>query len=175
MVAKQVAAGLCVGMILSIVPLEGVVLVVPGLLFGWLWSLRRRPAVCERIRYWPGIGAAGLVVVTAVVLPVKHLDKVVAPVRFEWQSLDSLCHALYGSRRIMVSAPYPEGTNVLLAFEIDHPMTKREVLEKLAADSGCELHLGYCGSGATLLFGSHPSFTSLRMKNRASQAGGRTN
>lgn len=51
---------------------------------------------------------------------------------------------------------------IRVAFSTGRRMTKRDVLKRLAHDTQTELHIGYCGTGETLLFGAYPSFTRLR-------------
>jgi hypothetical protein len=100
----------------------------------------------------------------AAALPVKQLDRKVGPISYERMSIDGLCQSLSKDYRVFARAPYPQGSDRFLAFHTDREMTKREVLQKLAAETDCDLHIGYCGSGASFLFGSHPSFTSLSVK-----------
>jgi hypothetical protein len=108
--------------------------------------------------------AALVVVSIAVFLPTKHLDRRVGPIHYERMSLDSLCQALSKDYRVFARAPYPQGTTQFIAFHTERAMTRREVLQKLAADADLDLHIGYCGTGSSFLFGSHPSFTRLDLK-----------
>jgi len=55
-------------------------------------------------------------------------------------------------------------TNVIDSFVAERAMSRRDVLGKLAREAACELHIGYCGTGATFLFGAHPSFTRLHVR-----------
>src|ERR1035437_6972465 len=161
---KHLAIGFVAGAITSIVPIELGILVVPGFLILWIFAARRRPTGHGLTSYVMA-GIAALITITiAALLPVKHLDRKVGPLSYERMPLDDLCQALSRDYRVFARAPNPQGTNLFLAFHTEREMTRREVLQKLAADTDCDLHIGYCGNGASLLFGSHPSFTSLNVK-----------
>ncbi len=161
---KHLVFGFAAGAITSIVPIELGVLVVPGLVILWIVAARRRPTGLGLTSYvMAGIAALATISIAAL-LPVKHLDRKVGPIGYERMSLDVLCQALSRDYRVFARAPYPQGTNLFLAFHTDREMTRREVLQQLAADTDCDLHIGYCGSGASVLFGSHPSFTRLNVK-----------
>lgn len=62
--------------------------------------------------------------------------------------------------------PKNRASGAVVSLARDRSMTKKEVLEKLARDTGTELRIGYCGTAANLLFGAHPSFTTLRGAGR---------
>jgi hypothetical protein len=96
----------------------------------------------------------------AAALPVKALDAKVPPLHFEQMRLGDLCEELDWHHHIWVHAE-PENAMIQIAFSTERRMTKREVLEKLARDTGTELDIGYCGVGESLLFGAFPSFTRL--------------
>lgn len=161
---KHLAFGFIAGAITSIVPIELAVLVVPGFLILWIFATRRRPTSCGITSYVVAGIAALATISTAALLPVKHLDQRVGPILYGRMSLDDLCQALSKDYRVFASAPYPQSLTQFLAFHTDREMTRREVLQKLAADTDFDLHIGYCGSGASFLFGSHPSFTSLKVQ-----------
>lgn len=122
------------------------------------WS-RRAPGAAVKHLIAGGVGLA--TVATAMVLPVKQLDGRVEPLRYDRISLDELCLVLRRDHRIFVSADRWAGTNVLDSFSTECVMTRREILEKLAQAANCDLKIGYCETGATVLFGAHPSFTRL--------------
>ncbi|MDO8944873.1 MAG: hypothetical protein Q7U75_16955, partial [Desulfobacterales bacterium] len=152
------------GAITSIVPIELGVVVGPGLEILWIFVASRRPTDVALTSYVMAGIAALATISLAALTPVKHLDREVGPIGYERMSLDDLCHALARDYRVFARAPYPQGTTQFLAFHTDRKMTKRDVLTQLAADTDCDLHIGYCGSGASFLFGSHPSFTRLNVK-----------
>jgi hypothetical protein len=79
-------------------------------------------------------------------------------------SLDQLTQTLQREHRVFVIADNSIRTNILDSFVTERAMNRREVLEKLAKEAHCELHIGYCGTGATFLFGAHPSFTTLHVR-----------
>jgi hypothetical protein len=161
---KHLAFGLVAGAAMSVLPCEVSVLLGMAFLVIWIIALRRRPAGFGMTSYFVGAIAALVIVVTAILLPVKQLDRSVGPIHYERRSLNELCAALSREHLIFVSTDYRTGTNIFIAFSTDRPMTKREVLQKLAKDTDRELHIGYCGTGATFLFGAHPSFTRLDVK-----------
>jgi hypothetical protein len=109
-------------------------------------------------------GVAGATVAVALVLPVKQLDGQVGPFQYGRMSLDQLCQALGKDHSVYAIADRSTWTNVLDSFVIERRMSRREVLEKLAHDTDCELHIGYCANGATFLFGAYPSYTRLRAR-----------
>jgi hypothetical protein len=104
--------------------------------------------------------AGVLTTYVAIALPVKALDAKVPPLHFEQMRLMDLCNELDRHHHIWVHAE-PENEMIQIAFSTERRMTKREVLENLARDTGTKLDIGYCGTGASLLFGGFPSFTRL--------------
>jgi len=137
-----------------------------------LVQLFRRPS-SERVGHWIAGGVALATVTVAIVLPLKQLDGRVGPFRYGRMSLDELCQALCRDHRVFVSADRGTVTNMVDSFATERKMSRREVLEKLAKEANCDLHIGYCGTGATFLFGAHPSFT--RLHARVAQPDGATN
>jgi hypothetical protein len=104
--------------------------------------------------------AACTVTVVCWFLPMKNLDIVVGPIDYPEMPLTELCNRLYADYGVYVMRPQ-WGVDRRLAFSTDRPMSRREVLEKLSEDTHRPLHIGYCGTDATILFGAHPSFTYL--------------
>ena len=160
--------GVVVGAIFSIlpIPINGVAaLMVVGVAIVWL---RRRKAI--RWRSLVAATAAGAMAIgIAIALPVKVLDAKVSPFHYEQMRLGDLCKALDRDHQIWV-APDPANANIRVAFGTDHTMTKGDVLQKLARDTGTDLTIGYCDSGETLLFGAFPAFTYLRGPGRQPDA-----
>jgi hypothetical protein len=117
--------------------------------------------ISGRVNYLIAGGIGLATVAVAIALPVKQLDGRVGPFRYGRMSLDELCQKLGKDHRVLVSADRWTVTNLVDSFATESGMTRREVLEKLAREANCELHIGYCGTGATFLFGAHPSFTRL--------------
>jgi hypothetical protein len=148
------------GVVVSVMPfplhlLLALVLLVLLLVrpFGWTVGGRANGAIA---------GVVGIVVIVfAILLPVKQLDGRVGPFRYDRLCLDELCRRLGKDHRVTVHSDQATGTVELGSFATDRAMTRREVLEKLAREANCDLHIGYCGTGATFLFGAHPSFTRL--------------
>jgi hypothetical protein len=102
------------------------------------------------------------VVVTATCLPVKQLDRSVGPMNYKAMSLLQLTQLLAEDWRVFVRPDSLIATGKVTAFKTTEPMSRPQVLQKLARETGGELHIGFCGTGATFLFGAHPSFTKLR-------------
>ena len=158
--------GVAVGAIFSILPepINGVAAVLLGACIAII-RLKRRKTVFAWRGLLVGMAAGVLTVCIAIALPVKALDTRVPPFQYEMMRLTDLCDALDRDHGIWVR-PRPENETIRIAFSTERSMTKREVLHKLAHDSQTELHIGYCGTGETLLFGAHPSFTRLRGPGR---------
>jgi hypothetical protein len=117
-----------------------------------------------RARHLLAAGVGLATVAVAIALPVKQLDGRVGPLRYGRMSLDQLTRALQTEHRVFVTADNSIRTNVLNSFVTERAMSRRDVLEKLADEANCDLHIGYCGTGATFLFGAHPSFTRLHAR-----------
>ena len=163
-VLKPAGAGFVAGAIVAVLPLP-LNLLTGLVLLGW-WGIRcvrREPAQRTKLLV---SGAVGIVtVVAAMVAPLKQLDEAVGPFRYANVPLPRLCELLWEDHRVMVRADRGAETTVLETFASDGAISRREVLRKLARETGCELRIGYCGTGSTFLFGSHPCFTRLRPRN----------
>ncbi len=106
--------------------------------------------------------AVGVVtIVVAILLPVKQLDGQVGPMDYERISLRDLSQRLRDDWDIRIMTCEPEAANTFLTFKTEERMSRRQVLEKLADETSRDLTIGYCGTGATFLFGANPSFTTL--------------
>lgn len=152
--------------LLAAMPMEGWILLGPLLLVLWVGT-----PTPSRLRTGGNplpARAAALVAMAATMwicaeLPVKHLDGIVGPAEYHAIPLPELCERLGEEHGVGCGVAYPRGplAQRLVDFKIPYPMTRREVLYKLANDTGLRLRIGYCGTGATLLWGAHPSFTHL--------------
>ena len=84
---KHVALGFVSGVVISLMPLELMLLVVPGLLIAGMLAAKRRPPGSALTSYVlagiAGLGAISL----AILLPVKQLDRRVGPIHCERMSL----------------------------------------------------------------------------------------
>jgi len=163
-ILKHLACGFAAGAVVSTAPFELCILLVPGLLVLWWFVAKRRPPGKGLTSYALAGVAALATICTAAFLPVKVLDRKVGPIHYERMSLDALCQALRKDYRVFARAPYPQGTNIFVAFHTERPLPRREVLEKLAEAVDCDLHIGCCGNGASFLFGGQPYFTRLDPK-----------
>ena len=94
-------------------------------------------------------------------LPLKELDTEVGPMAYYDIPLPELCDRLYADWGIVCHLPDLSSETCRLTFVTDQPMSRREVLEELSTTTHRRLQIAYCGTGATILFGAHPSFTYL--------------
>jgi hypothetical protein len=95
------------------------------------------------------------------ILPTKELDQKVEPFCYKRISLGQLQESLWENHQIYVQTHDAKTRDRIVDFSVPYRMTKRTVLEELAHDTGLKLHLAACGTGSTVLFGPHYSFTSL--------------
>lgn len=157
---RQLAIGFAAGPAVSVLPLPlNFLLGLVSIGFWFVRLVRRVPR--DAVGYSFSATAGIVTVAVAILLPVKHLDWAVGPIRYEQMSLDDLCQLLSRDYRVFVHPERRAATNIFIAFSTDRAMTRRDVLRKLARDANCDLRIGYCGTGATFLFGAHPSFTRL--------------
>jgi hypothetical protein len=160
---KPLLTGILIGGMLSVIPWEFALLLACGLLVLCYFRWRRSAGPDARRACVVGVLAGLTVVIVAVLLPVKNLDRIVGPMHYGTMTMDELTRSLARDWRVFASPDYSASTNVVVAFSTSEPLTRREVLQKLARETGSEIRIGYCGTGATFLFGAHPSFTRLRM------------
>jgi hypothetical protein len=153
----ELGVGIVLGLLLSVVPfialllLSMVSLAVVGVrlcIYGW-----RRDVVT--------ILATCIVLTICAFLPVKQLDVMVGPIAYNDLSLPELCDRLYADYGIICHVLDEHAQTCRLSFFTNQPLSRRKVLEKLSKDMNRPLHIGYCGTNATVLFGAYPSFTYL--------------
>lgn len=162
--------GIIVGALVSLLPIPENIVAAAIVVTAWI-AIRIRRGAQFTGRAVAGAAAVGAVmVVVATIAPVKQLDGVVPPVRYEHMSLAELCDSLARDHRVFVKPEEAVRAQPVLTFTTERPMTRREVLQKLASDTGTHLDILYCGTGANLVFGAHPSFTRLRTVERAPKA-----
>lgn len=162
---KHAALGIALGSVLSLTPLPfnyPAFAVACGM--GFVAFFRRRESLLWQRRFVVCVVAAAAVTV-AIWLPVKHLDRKVGPMSYERMPLESLTRSLHQDWRVPVRVRDAQSKSGVMSFRTEEAMTRREVLEKLAGESSLDLRIRYCGTGATFLFGSHPSFTTLSPKS----------
>jgi hypothetical protein len=162
---RPLIIGVLIGFVLSYLPLELAILLGIALFIAYAINWFRRAKVHKRRRYVVGAIAALATTFLAASLPVKQLDGMVGPMHYKTMTLFELTQALGQDWSVMVT-PDSDDNRVINGFETTERLTRRAVLEKLARETGMELHVGYCGTGASLLFGAHPSFTTLRKAQR---------
>jgi hypothetical protein len=159
---KPVLMGVVAGCLAIVTPWEPVLLL--GILLVVLFVARP-----ERVRgvplrvYGISTAAASVVILAGAFAPVKQLDRRVEPMHYEEMPLEHLTRALARDWKVIVRPDHLAAADMVLTFITSEPLTRREVLQKLAAETGGELQIRYCGTGATILFGAHPSFTRLRI------------
>jgi hypothetical protein len=160
------------GGVLSILPLPFNVLLIVVLSVFSVVSLSRLRSRLNWIERSLEASVAAGVVLAAIVIPVKHLDRSVGPMHYDPMPLDQLTRALAKDWGVHISLDSLTSSERVMAFSTIEPMSRRQVLQKLARESGGELDIGYCGTGATFLFGAYPSFTRLKMAQPNGAANG---
>ena len=101
---------------------------------------------------WTGIAAA---IALCAVSP-KELDRKVGPAHYRDLPLRELCTRLSRDHGIRCDVEH-DASQARMDFDIPHPMSRRDVLRKLADESGLHLWLRGCGMDATVLWGSYDS------------------
>ncbi len=104
---------------------------------------------------------ASVILIICAYMPIKQLDAKVDPIAYNNVSLAELCDRLYRDYGIVCCISDRSAQTYRLSFSTDRPLSQRAILEKLSCDTNRPLHIGYCGFGATILFGANPSFTYL--------------
>lgn len=153
--------GLLLGGVVSVMLIELNLLLIPLLVVWWVVRLSR----IDRTRMASHVlvpVVAVCVVLIAMVLPVKNLDRRVGPMAYGQMPLEDLTQRLREDWGVSVMVWDWESRQRVVAFQTDRRMSRRELLHLLAERTDLELNIGYCGTSATFLFGAHPSFTSLR-------------
>jgi len=151
------AVGAVIGTILSISPLFIVLMLGSPLLCVVIVRLSRLPIRRDALVAL----SAYFVLAICHYLPVKYLDVKVGPIVYENVTLTQLCERLREDYGVICLVPDVLNQGDRLSFCTRQRLSRRDVLRKLSAETGRPLHILYCGTGATILFGSHPSFTYL--------------
>ncbi len=153
------------GTVLAGTPWELWIIAVP--LFLGIWLATRVP---RRLRFnqetLPARAGALLVLALTMFvcswLPVKAMDEKVGPAEYRGVTLKQLSELISEDHRLFFCVYDDDHTEqTTMDFEIPRRMSKRAVLEKLARESGLELHIGYCGNGASILWGAAPMAVGL--------------
>lgn len=155
----RIVVGVALGLLVCVIPVVPfvfpflsvtllVALVIRLRMFGW-----RRDAMTV---------LTGCIVLTVCAyLPVKQLDVEVGPIAYDSLSLSELCDRLGADYGITCHVWDRSAYTCRLSFSTNRPLSRRKVLEQLSNDTDRPLHIGYCGTNATILFGAYPSFTYL--------------
>jgi len=160
---KHLIGGILAGVVVSVIPWE-LACLITGLLLVMFCVKFRHYAGTNPIRVVSiSVPAALAVVVVAVLLPVKHLDREVGPISYGTMTLDELTRSLATDWEVYANPDYSASTNVVIGFRTSGPMTRREVLRKLSRETGSEIRIAYCATGASFLFGASPSLTRLKI------------
>jgi hypothetical protein len=162
--------GILVGALISVLPIPENIVAAAIVVTGWIAIRIRRGVQFTGQAVAVAAVVAAVTIGVATIAPVKQLDGVVPPIRYEHMSLAELCDSLARDHRVFVRPEQALRAQPVLVFRTERPMTRREVLQKLASDTGTHLDILYCGTGASLLFGAHPSFTRLRTAERPPKA-----
>ena len=164
----NIGVGIVLGLTLSVIPI--VPFLVPILSVMLLIVLAIRMHRLGWQRDIATVVAACSVLLVCAFLPVKELDAEVGPIAYGDLYLSELCDRLHADYGIICRPP--RGSTCRLSFSTDRPLSRRRVLEKLSADTRLALHIEYCGTNATILFGGYPSFTYLGEGSEDSGPGG---
>jgi hypothetical protein len=170
---KGVVRGAIVGAVASIVPLELLLLFFAAFILafatlaGRAWRSRDGRVLLQIL---PTTGAAILVAGVAVLLPTKYVDhEHVFGLPGRWVELKEVVNAVEGS---WDSDVVPEETlHRRVCFSVPDP-TLREVGTRLESELGIRMKIGYCGTGASLLWGMHPIGQPVFSVVQGSRAGG---
>lgn len=158
---RHIAGALAWGAFFSVAPIHevievGAVIWIPLLLF-CEWRRSRRfgflPGAAIRVLIVAGVVSA------AIHAPLKYVDRTVGPFPDETVEIENLETAL---RAQGIPARVYRGDEDKPVALPTHPVTVRELLASIEAQTGLLSRIAYCGTGKTLLFGLHPitvSFT----------------
>jgi len=96
-------------------------------------------------------------------LPVKPLDRTIPPVEFVDVPLDQVYSTMRFEHKVPLSTyALAEDTRArTVTFETTEWMSKRDVANKFAREQNLIFREGYCGNGATVLWGMYPAFCQL--------------
>jgi hypothetical protein len=155
----KLVVAIALGLLLSVIPVFpfvfpflGIPLLIAYLirvhLYGWRRDVMALLTMCAAIT-------------VCAVLPVKALDVKVGPFAYDDMPLAELCQRLDVDWGVHCRVWDPSGKTQRLSFSTPHPLSRRMVLEKLSKETNRPLSILLCGTGATILSGGHPSFTSL--------------
>lgn len=142
-VVRQVVLGLVLGSAISVIPIE-ISLLGAGAALTFL---------CLR-RFWIGLSIAWLVCFVAVQLPLHRLERKIGPFAYFPISVAELIQKLRDEQGVPLMVIDDELKRNAIVFSASSRVTRREVIERLAAETNTKLHYRGCGNGATLLFGS---------------------
>lgn len=163
----EAVVGIAVGLTLSVIP---VIVVVP-LTVASLLVLFIRVRILNRRSHAVLALTVCIVLAVCYFLPVKHLDVKVGPIAYEDLTLSELCDRLYVDYGVICHVPDRSGETCRLSFVTNQVLSRKEVLEKLSAETKRPLHIGFCGTNATILFGACPSFSYLGERRPSSCPG----
>jgi hypothetical protein len=94
------------------------------------------------------------VATSAIQIPLGDIHGRVDPFAYGPMHLENLKAKLNEEQGVFVIIEPKIKTN-LVTFTVDRRMSRREVVRKLASETGMELRFRSCASGGTLLFGCH--------------------
>ena len=154
--AAVTAIGLAAGALLAlmIAPANIVTAIVLAVLAVVL--IRRQTIRIRRGGIVALVAAAVLAFVVTKLVAVGPLDRKVPQLAYGAMALDEVCDLLAAQHNVFVTVEDPSARGMTITFSTDREMTRLQLLQKLAHDSGTELRIGYCGVG------DYPAFIRLR-------------
>ncbi len=153
----QIAAGIALGLILSVI--EPALFILTSVALAVIFFVRMCRVGWQRDAL--AVLTACAVMTLCLLLPTKQLDVKVGPFAYDDLPLSDLCARLREDHGIICRLSDRPGPTCRLSFCTDQPLSRRKVLEKLSQETNRRLHIGHCGTNATILFGGHPCFTYL--------------
>lgn len=153
----KIVVGVIGGLILSLLPFTAFLFLCVLLLIVFFIRMRTAGWRHDAIT----LVAVVIVLIVCYLLPTKQLDAMVGPMAYHDVTLGELCDRLYQDHGIICHVYDEPGRTCRLSFWTSQPLSQRNILEKLSRETGRSLHIGFCGTNATILFGAYPSFTYL--------------
>jgi hypothetical protein len=154
-VVRIAAAGAGIGALVSVMWILEVLLTVGPIVLGVVvaWLVSEAKARRLHLDTLPGVATALLVMLAAHVAPVKFVDRrIEAILSSDELPLRVLVEEFASDTRAVTSGAYSE---TIVRLPSRRP-TYRQLDAALRGQAGFRLRVGYCGNGASLLFGAHP-------------------
>lgn len=149
--------GALLGVVSSALPFElGVPFaLIVGVTAPFIWSAWKRVSFDGRFAFSVGSAAWLATVGLCVKLPFKYVDRTRVTLSAECVSLDELANVVH-ARNTVTDAP-------LVCFSERTP-TVRTIQKAIEQQTSATLHIGFCGTGASFLFGASPKHFALERR-----------